>query len=53
MWYAVHAMVAFADEAEKDEVVIALELVVESSDSIHSARAPAPELFLQEEGVTV
>ena len=44
---------AFAAEAEKDEVVIALELFVESSDSIHSARAPAPAPLLQEEGVRV
>jgi hypothetical protein len=53
MWYAAHAMMAFADGAEKDEVVIALELFVESSDSIHSARAPAPAPLLQEEGVSV
>lgn len=53
MWHAAHAMMVFADEAEKDEVVIALELVVESSDSIHSARAPAPALLLQEGDVRV
>jgi hypothetical protein len=53
MWHAAHAMMAFADEAEKDEVVIALELSAESSDSIHSARAPAPALVLPGEGVSV
>jgi hypothetical protein len=46
-------MMGFADEAERDEVVIALELFVESSDSIHSARAPAPALLSQGEGVNV
>lgn len=50
MWHAARAMMAFADGAEKDEVVIALELAVESSDSTHSARAPAPAPLLQEEG---
>lgn len=49
MWHAAHAMMAFVDGAEKDEVVIALELFVESSDSIHSAPAP----LLQGEGVSV
>ena len=53
MWHAVRAMMAFVDEAEKDEVVIALELFVESSDSIHSARSPAPAPLLQGEGVSV
>jgi hypothetical protein len=47
MWHAAHAMMGFADEAGKNEVVIALELSV----SIHSARAPAPALLLQGEGV--
>jgi hypothetical protein len=40
-------MMAFVDEVGKDEVVIALGLFVESFDSIHSARAPAPALLLQ------
>jgi hypothetical protein len=46
-------MMVFADEAGKDEVVIALELFAESSGSIRSARAPAPAPLLQEEGVRV
>jgi hypothetical protein len=49
MWHAAHAMMGFADEAGKDEVVIALELSV----SIHSSRAPAPAPLLQGEGVRV
>lgn len=52
MWHASHAMMVFVNEAEKDEVVIALALFAESSDSIHSARAPAPALLLQGEGVS-
>ena len=44
---------AFAAEAEKDEVVIVLELFVESSDSIHSARALVPAPLLHKEGVRV
>ena len=53
MWHAEHAMMSFADEVEKDEVVIALELFAEFSGSIHSARAPAPAPLLQGEGVRV
>lgn len=53
MRHAEHAMMAFADEVGKDEVVIALELSVESSDSIHSARAPGPALLLRVEYVSV
>jgi hypothetical protein len=53
MWYAGHAMMAFADGVGKDEVVIALELFVESSGSIHSPREPAPALLLQVEYVSV
>ena len=53
MGHAGHAMMQFADEAEKDEVVIALELFAESSDSTHSARTPAPAPLLQGEGERV
>jgi hypothetical protein len=46
-------MMAFADEVEKDEVVTVLELFVVFSDTIHSARAPAPAPLLREEDVSV
>jgi hypothetical protein len=52
MWDAAHAMMALAGGIEKDEVVIALELFVESSDSIHSEPAPAPALLLRRDGVS-
>jgi alpha/beta superfamily hydrolase len=53
MRQAGHAVMQFADETEEDEVVIALELFAGSSDSTHSARAPAPALLLQGEGERV